>query len=101
MSRRDRPLRPHRTTDRRCVLSPVRPDWDTTHAEKIQNERPDFVCKQTGLPARSQRRQETNHLSPKICLPGKERDNGPFEEWSRHVDETIEAMHAAYDVQDE
>ncbi len=71
-------------------------EW-RTRVEKIQNERPDFVCKQTGLSVRGRSWSEAGCLSPDICLPYKECDNGGYAAWAKEMDETVEAMHAMYD----
>lgn len=71
-------------------------EW-RTQVEKIQNERPDFICQQTRLSVRGRSWGEAGCLSPDICLPREECDNGGYAAWAKQMGETIEAMHAMYD----
>lgn len=69
--------------------------------EERQNERPNFICKQTGLSVRGRSWKEAGCLSPDLCLQLKECDNGAYAEWAKKMDETIDAMHAAYHLPDD
>lgn len=69
--------------------------------EKIQNERPDFICKQTGLSVRGRTWQEAGCLSPDLCNRSRECDNGGYADWAKEMDETVDAMHAMYDPDDD
>ena len=71
------------------------------HFQQIQNERPDFICKQTSLSVRGRSWKEAGCLSPEICSPSQECDNGGYAAWAKEMDETIDAMHAAYDLDDD
>lgn len=71
-------------------------EW-RARVEKRQNERPDFVCKQTGLSVRGRSWKEAGCLSPDLCLSSKECDNGGYAAWAKEMDETIDAMYAMYD----
>ena len=71
-------------------------EWKTQIQER-QNARPDFICKQTGLSVKGRSWKEAGCLSPDICRRSEECDNGKYATWAKQMDETIEAMHAAYD----
>ena len=71
-------------------------EW-RARVERQQNERPDFVCKQTGLSVRGRSWKEAGCLFPVFCRISKECDNGGFAAWAKETDEAIETMYAAYD----
>ena len=74
-------------------------EWEE-RVKRQQNERPDFICKQTGLSVRGRSWKEAGCLSSDFCLSAKECDNGEYATWAKEMDESIEAMHAAYDQDD-
>ena len=74
-------------------------EW-RARVERQQNERPDFICKQTGLSVQGRSWKAAGCLSPDLCLLSKECDNGGYAVFAKEMDEAIEAMYAAYDQDD-
>ena len=66
--------------------------------EQRQNDRPDIICKQTGLSIKGRSWKESGCLTPDLCPHTGECDNGEYEKWAAEMDATVEAMHAAYDI---
>ena len=74
-------------------------EWQA-QVQKRQSERPDFICKQTGLSVRGRSWKEAGCFTPDLCLPEKECDNGGYAVWAKGMDDDIEAMCATYDQED-
>ena len=45
--------------------------------------------------------KEAGCLSPSLCVISGECDNGEYAKWAKEMDETIEALYAAYDCEDD
>ena len=78
----------------------IHQEWKE-RVEQQQNNRPDFVCKQTGLSVRGRSWKEAGCLSPDMCLPSQACDNGGYAKFAKDMDDTIEAMYAAYNEDDD
>ena len=70
-------------------------EWEARVKER-QDNRPDFVCKQTGLSVRGRSWKEAGCLTPQMCLREEECDNGQYNKWAAEMDATIVAMENAY-----
>ncbi len=71
-------------------------EWEV-QIEKRQLNRPDFICKQTGLSVRGRSWKEAGCLSPDMCAEMKACDNGGYAAFEKEMDARLEALYAAYD----
>ena len=75
-------------------------EWQARLAER-QNARPGITCQQTGLSVKGRSWKEAGCLSPSLCVISGQCDNGEYAKWAKEMDETIEAMYAAYDQEED
>lgn len=71
--------------------------WDKVKVQ--QDNRPDFVCLQTGLSVRGRSWKEAGCLTPDLCLQIKTCDNGDYAEFEKEMDERMDAIYATYDTE--
>ena len=91
---------------RKCNTTKGKRSWDEfkkeqeereVQIEKRQLNRPDFICKQTGLSVRGRSWKEAGCLSPDMCAEMKACDNGGYAAFEKEMDARLEALYAAYD----
>ena len=92
----------------RCNTLKGRRSWEDFQKEqeewrakidRVQNARPDFICKKTGLSVRGKSWKEAGCVSPDICgsrFGGGECDNGEYAIWAKERDEFIERAEKIY-----
>ena len=64
-----------------------------------QNDRPDMICKITGLSVRGRNWKEAGCTTPDLCRQNWECDNGGYQEFAQQMDNDVEGMYLRYDIE--